>query len=67
MGEQLCIALDQNQGWIAAAVVALLVIEAWLGKTTKLKSGSILELLLKSLLAVRPKRKTKGEKNGKSV
>lgn len=49
---------ESNVFWISVANICYLILEAWLGKTDKTKSGSVLELIYnigKSILARKPK------------
>lgn len=51
------------ENWAIIAGVVLAVLEFWLGKTTKTKSGSTLELLLRIMRVIRDNRKQDGPKS----
>lgn len=41
-----------NDYWLYILAMAYMILEAWLGKTEKVKAGSILELIIISTLSV---------------
>lgn len=45
----------------AAILIAVMLVESWMGKTDKIKSGSILELVLNSVLSLGKSLIKKGE------
>jgi len=50
MIETLCGA--EKSHWILLVMAGLSVLEAWLGKTEKTKSGSVLELILNLVVSI---------------
>ena len=43
--------------WHFAAIISIALIEAWLGNTKRVKSGSILELIIRTIMYVLKRRK----------
>ena len=43
--------------WHFAVILIIALIEAWLGKTERVKSGSILELIIRLMISVFKKEK----------